>query len=73
MPRFKLPESMHTLGRVRKRKKRKKNIEDTVDEAQLVLTALRDSSDFCPPLKSVVGGLCKILEIIQVCILISPI
>jgi hypothetical protein len=32
----------------------------------LLLATLRESSDPCPPLKGVVGGLAKVLELIEV-------
>ena len=66
MPPLRLVERARNFGKVRKRKKRRP-IGDTILGTQLLLTTLRDSSDVCPPLKSIVGGLCKILETIEVC------
>ena len=37
------------------------------DTAKLILRSVRDSADVFPPLKSVVGGLCFILENYEVC------
>ena len=54
-------------SRRRKKKKLASFGEDTSAALQLVLTTVRESSDAFPPLKGAVGGLLKVLELIEVC------
>ena len=49
-------------------KKKKRNKADAALQTFLLgLRVLRDSADACPPLKSVVGGLYAIAEVLEVC------
>ena len=45
-----------------------KAAKDSLAAVQLLLATLRESSDPCPPLKGVVGGLAKVMELIEVCV-----
>jgi hypothetical protein len=51
----------------KKRKKRKHPAGERVAVAHALLVPLHQSSDACPPLKSAVGGLIAIIEMIEVC------
>ena len=73
MPRLKLTEWTKKLFKGRKRDRNEdsasERVQNRMSAFQFFFETLRDSSDVCPPLKSVVGGLYRIIDVIEVCIM----